>query len=47
MDHPSPLLEGPQSLSGRDLSENLKVEAQFKKEQGHVTKSFINLRFRG
>lgn len=27
VDYVSPLLEGPQSLSGKDLSENLKGEA--------------------
>lgn len=27
----SPLLEGPHSLSGRDLSENLKLELQFRR----------------
>lgn len=28
----SPRLEGPQSLSGRDLSENLKAELQFRQK---------------
>ena len=33
----SPLLEGPQSLSGRDLSENLETELQFSNGQCNVT----------